>query len=74
MKKNQTVICPVCGKFSFSMHNNHEICKYCGWENENYYDCGGANELSLNDSKKRYQDAIEHNPDFIWRNDGYSEE
>ncbi|MBQ6381582.1 MAG: hypothetical protein IJJ41_08320 [Clostridia bacterium] len=74
MKKNNNVICPVCGKYTFCAHNNYDICKYCGWENEDYYDGGGANELSLEECRKRYQRAIADNPNFIWENGGYPEE
>ena len=74
MKKNNNVVCPVCGKYTFCGHNNYDICKYCGWENEDYYDGGGANELSLEECRKRYQRAIADNPNFIWANGGYPEE
>ncbi len=71
MIKNNNVVCPVCGKSTFSNHNTYEICKFCGWENEDYCEGGGANELSLTDFKKRYQETIKDNPGFIWKNDGY---
>lgn len=72
MKKNyQNVTCPVCGKYTFSNHNDYDICKYCGWENDGYYNSGGANDLSLEDFKKRYFDTIRKNPNFIWKNNGY---
>lgn len=73
MKKNNNVICPVCGKYTFYGVNNNDICKYCGWQNDGYYEAGGANEISLEDFKKRYQKKIEDNPNFVWKNSGYSE-
>lgn len=74
MKKNNNVVCPVCGKYTFFAHNNYDICKYCGWENEDRFDGGGANGLSLDDFRKRYQKTIKNNPCFIWRNDGYPDD
>ena len=70
-EKYKNVVCPVCGKYTFSNHNDYDICKYCGWENEDYYEAGGANELSLEAFKQRYQKAIKANPVFVWKNDGY---
>ena len=54
MKKN--VSCPVCENHVFEWENDFDICPICGWENDgvqcNDYDCwGGANELSVNESK-----------------------
>ena len=55
--------CPICGKTVFKEYSSFEICEYCGWEddviqnsNPNY--SGGANTLSLNDYKSRYQEII----------------
>ena len=67
--KNHIIKCPVCGRSTFSDHNSHEICKYCGWENEDYYESGGANELSLEEYKKKYNSIIAYDPGYIWKND-----
>lgn len=74
MKKNNNVVCPVCGKYTFFGRCNYDICKYCGWENDEYYEAGGANELSLTDFIARYKKTVEANPNFIWKNDGYPDE
>lgn len=67
-------ICPVCGKYEFADHGYCEICSYCGWEDdefqeENPDDPRGANEISLNDYKKRYEEEIKKNPNYIWEID-----
>lgn len=50
-------ICPICEKHQFD--DSYDICPVCFWENDdvqydepNFY--GGANNLSLNDYKKRW--------------------
>ena len=55
-------LCPVCGKYEFSKPNSFEICEVCGWQNDRYQennpdeeDC--ANEISLNEAKRRYENG-----------------
>ncbi len=63
--------CPVCGKYDFPDENSFDICPYCGREDDcvqeddpTYW--GGANELSLNDYKKKYTEIIKKNPQYKW--------
>ena len=71
--KDDNLLCPVCGKFRFTEYCDFDICKYCGWENDDEYDGGGANSLSLEEFKKRYQKYVELNPAYYWEKDGYPE-
>lgn len=50
MNKN-VLICPVCQKTVFEHMYSYEICRYCGWENDNYFEEGGANGLSFEEYK-----------------------
>ena len=70
---NDELLCPVCGKRRFAQRSDNDICKYCGWENDEYYEAGGANTLSLADFRKRYHKYVELNADYIWIKDGYPE-
>lgn len=54
--------CPCCENFTLSEQppGTYEICPVCGWEDDavQFYDmdyAGGANEISLNQAKKRYR-------------------
>ena len=48
-------ICPVCGRYIFDKERDYEICPVCGWENDGFYEAGGANKLSLEEYKAQYQ-------------------
>ena len=72
--KNTQHNCPICGKYLFMQDNSFDICKYCGWEDDGVQAddpkfWGGANELSLIDYKKNYDEEIKKNPDFYWKRD-----
>lgn len=63
--------CPICGRTEFPDEASYDICGYCGWEDDgvqtddpNY--AGGANDLCLNDYKKKYKEIIKKDPKFIW--------
>ena len=71
--ENDNLLCPVCGKYRFSEYCDYDICEYCGWENGHFLESGGADPLSLEDFKKRYQKYIELNPNYMWKKDGYPE-
>lgn len=63
--------CPVCGKYTFKDSSCHDICPYCGWEddgvqlNDPNYE-GGANELSLTQYRKKYNEIITRIPTYRW--------
>ena len=64
------LLCPVCGKTIFSEHCDYDICEYCGWENDDDYETGGMNDLSLTSFKARYQKYLELYPDYTWKKYG----
>ncbi|MCR5331785.1 MAG: EAL domain-containing protein [Lachnospiraceae bacterium] len=54
-------VCPVCGRSIFAEYGKYEICEVCGWEDDpvQLKDpdlAGGANELSLNESIRAWND------------------
>ena len=54
MKNSNNIICPVCGEHIFTSYMDYDICRICGWENDDWFEEGGANGLSLEDYKRRY--------------------
>lgn len=61
--------CPVCGKTTFPYENSHNVCHYCGWEDDVIMEEDPdfntrANDLTLNEYKKRYQRIIEEDPNY----------
>lgn len=73
MNKNNNIPCPVCGKYTFYGRQNYDICKYCGWENDDFFEGGGANDLSLEEYKQRYADYLELNPKYVFSTHGFPE-
>lgn len=58
--------CPVCGEYEFEDINSYDICPVCGWEDEDYYDGGGANDMSLEEAKKDFAEKRANNPKYKW--------
>ena len=72
------IVCPVCGKHKFPVweDNGTCVCPCCGWAHdtqgeENPLEVCGPNDLSLENSKLRYQYYVGRNPDYYWSHDGY---
>ena len=61
--------CPVCGEYEFEDEYSYDICPICGWEDDNYFEGGGANDLSLEESITAFQNKRKENPKYKWEND-----
>ncbi len=51
--------CLVCGQTEFPRKGSYKICQICGWEDDSLQEAnpdydGGANDLSLNENRKRW--------------------
>lgn len=62
--------CPVCGEEMIRYY--YDICGVCGWELDEVQTddpsfWGGANILSLNDSKKAFASFRKDNPSYRWK-------
>ena len=70
---NESIPCPVCGKHTFPSYMDHNICRVCGWENDDWFEEGGANYISLEDYKRRYQEDLELYSDYTYAKYGLPE-
>ena len=53
--------CKCCGNLTIEFVDEYEICEICGWEDDDIQSddpdyAGGANKLSLNQHKKKWED------------------
>ncbi len=64
--------CPVCGKYEFKDYICHDICPYCGWEDDGSENDGeiGANNKTFTDYQTRYKKYVDANLSYKWENDG----
>lgn len=59
--------CPVCGEHTFFDKDTFDICQVCGWEDDGYFDGGGANDLSLEEAIKEFKSMRTENPKYKWK-------
>jgi uncharacterized protein YuzE len=67
LKKRENLSCPCCRSTALTTRGKYEICNKCGWEDdpvqaENPDLAGGANALSLNQAREKWQS---HQSNFL---------
>lgn len=60
-RTEKDLLCPVCGKYSFTEYGAYEICPVCFWEDDPLqrkypWLRGGANNDSLNEAREHYEE------------------
>lgn len=61
--------CPVCNEYTFSDEDSYEICPICGWQDDGYFEGGGANDISLEESIKIFKKKRSENSNYRWEED-----
>lgn len=58
--------CPVCGEYEFDDMFSYDICPICGWEDDDYFEGGGANNMSLEEAIENFKNKRRANPKYTW--------
>lgn len=67
------IVCACC-KIGLIEDDWCDICSVCGWEQDRVQEkdhdfAGGANDLSLNEHRKRFQKLRKKDPNYTWHNE-----
>lgn len=54
--------CPVCGEYEFEDECSYDICPVCGWEDDDFFEGGGANDMSLDEAKNFFSTKKKRKP------------
>ncbi len=57
-------MCPVCGEYEFEDEATYDICPVCGWEDDGYFEGGGANDMSLEEAQKDFAEKRKLDPNY----------
>ena len=64
--------CPVCGEYLFEDEESFDICPICGWEDDGYYEGGGANDLSFDEAREVFESRRKDDPNYKWIDKQYN--
>lgn len=59
-------VCPVCGEHTFKDNHSFDICPVCGWEDDDWFEGGGANDMSLDEAIADFKKHREADPKYKW--------
>lgn len=59
-------VCPVCGEYTFKDIRSFDICPVCGWEDDDWYEGGGANDMSLDEAISDFKKHRKANSKYKW--------
>ena len=58
--------CPVCGEYEFEDEHSYDICPVCGWEDDDWFTGGGANDMSLDEAIENFKTKRKLNSKYRW--------
>lgn len=57
--------CPVCGEYELTS----DICPVCGWEDDDWFEGSGANDMSLDEAIENFKAKRKINQNYRWYKD-----
>ncbi len=58
--------CPVCGEYVFKNSHSYDVCPICGWDDDGWFEGGGANTMSLEEAIADFKIHRSKNPKYKW--------